>query len=162
MKQCEAPSVGREREDGTVVWDGLLWARVRQGRGMEETTKLWTSLLRLAGIIACAHRRKQLHRKSAFSTGVALIALHRRSEGASFRRCPHPWELRESRTIPFVVKIPAILISRGKYGVSREPPVRACEHFPSWHSALSAAERNVYYLLHKSFILSNQSSERIF
>lgn len=30
------------------------------------------------GIIACLCRRKQLHRKSAFSTGVTLIALHRR------------------------------------------------------------------------------------
>nr|XP_012138982.1 PREDICTED: uncharacterized protein LOC105662297 [Megachile rotundata] len=29
-------------------------------------------------IIACLHRRKQLHPKSAFSTGVALITLHRR------------------------------------------------------------------------------------
>lgn len=77
---------------------------------MEETTKLWTGPPSLAGIIACSRRRKQLHRKSAFSTGVALIALHRRFEGASFRRHSHPWELQESRTMLFVAKIHAILI----------------------------------------------------
>lgn len=73
---------------------------MRNGRNHEIVDESYVSL----GIIACAHRRKQLHRKSAFSTGVALIALHRRFEGASFRRCPHPWESQESRTILLVAR----------------------------------------------------------
>lgn len=110
MKQCEAPS--RERENKRDA--GPAWPRCeRDGREEWKKPRNCGRVLRLAGIIACAHRRKQLRRKSAFSTGVALIALHRRSEGASFRRHPHPWELQESRdNTVSVAEVHATLIPR--------------------------------------------------
>jgi len=97
MKQCEAPSEARARGCARA-WAGHL----RREQDSHEEWKKPRNCVDESFVSAellLAHRRKQLHCKSAFSTGVALIALHRRSEGASFKRRPHPWELQESRTI---------------------------------------------------------------
>lgn len=118
MKQCEASSEARARgcaRHGPGSFRASKTARRngRKPRNCADDESFVSAELLLA------HRRKQLRCKSAFSTGVALIALHRRSEGASFKRRPHPWELQESRTILFVATVRAILISRGEHDAAR-------------------------------------------
>lgn len=99
MKQCEACLRGgrqfvrgraseRMRARIADAGAGTPRARVRQAHGMEETTKLCGRVLRLVRELLLARAgaaEAAAPAKSAFLTGVALIALHRRSRWSVFQ-----------------------------------------------------------------------------